>query len=74
MISGGRISSKSDGSFAALKARLAQGKGKASPISTGARGNKTSWSKNSKARMTKSNTGFATSGATPGVKPTGNKA
>lgn len=74
MISGGRQMGKNDASFAALKNRLAQGKGKASSLSTGARGNKTSWSKSPKAKITKGNPTFAVSGATPGVKPPGNKA
>ena len=74
MISGGKVSSKSDGSFAALKARLAQGKGKMSPIAAGSRGNKTPWAKGKAKAAGKANATFATSGATPGVKPTGNKA
>jgi hypothetical protein len=74
MISGGKQTAKNDATFAALKARLAQGKGKASPISTASRSNKTSWSKRPGAKISKGNPTFAVSGATPGVKKPGNKA
>lgn len=48
MISGGRITGKSDGSFAALQSRLAQGKGKIAPAAAKSRAAKTSWNKTGK--------------------------
>jgi hypothetical protein len=74
MISSGRQTGKNDSSFAALKTRLAQGKGKMSPIAAGSRANKTQWAKGKAKSAGKANATFAVSGATPGVKPTGNKA
>lgn len=59
-----------DDTFAALKARLAQGKGKSSPISRASFKHKTPWSKGAK-KISKGNPTFAVSGATPGVKKPG---
>ena len=69
-ISSGRPMGGSDGTFSALKARLAAGKGKMSPIAAQSRSNRTSWSKG-KAKISKGNPTFAVSGATPGVKKRG---
>jgi len=71
VISGGRQTGKNDASFSALKARLAQGKGKMSPIAAGSRGNKTPWAKGKAKAAGKANATFAVSGATPGVKKPG---
>jgi len=70
-ISSGKIQGGSDGTFAALKARLAQGKGKMSPVAAKSRGNKTPWAKNKAKTFAKGNPTFAVSGATPGVKRPG---
>lgn len=66
-----RIVGKSGGSFDALKARLAQGKGKMSTLSSTSRNNKTSWSKMKPKSLAKGNPTLAVSGATPGVKKPG---
>lgn len=57
--------------FAALKARLAAGKGKMSTLSSMARGNKTSWSKAKAKSAGNPSATLAVSGATPGVKKPG---
>jgi hypothetical protein len=59
--------------FAALKARLAAGKGKMSELSAKSRSNKTSWSKAKPKSAGNPSATFAVSGATPGVKAPGNK-
>jgi hypothetical protein len=74
VISSGKQTSKNDSTFAALKARLAQGKGKMSPIAASSRANKTPWAKGKAKSAAKGNPTFAVSGATPGVKSPGNKA
>jgi hypothetical protein len=71
MISSGKVSGPSGGSFAALQKRLAQGKGKMSPISAQSRANKTSWAKGKAKSAGNPNATLAVSGATPGVKPPG---
>lgn len=70
MISGGRPTGKSGGTYAALQQRLAQGRGKASSLSTQSRAFKTPWAKG-KPKISKGNPTFAVSGATPGVKKPG---
>ena len=74
MISAGKQMSKNDSSFAALKSRLAQGKGKMSEIARDARAHKSQWAKGKAKSAAKGNPTFAVSGATPGVKKPGNKA
>lgn len=59
--------------FAALKARLAAGKGKMSTLSSQSRNNKTSWSKSRPKSAGNPTATFAVSGATPGTKKPGNK-
>lgn len=74
MISGGRVTGKSGGSFDALKARLAQGRGKMVDAAAKSRRNKTPWSKGKAKSAGNASATFAVSGATPGVKAPGNKA
>jgi len=62
-INSGKIQGGSDGTFAALKSRLAQGRGKMSTAPAKSFKNKTSWSKGA-TRVGKGT--LAVSGATPG--------
>jgi hypothetical protein len=48
MISAGKVSGTGGDTFAALKSRLAQGKGKISPVATKSRNAKTAWNKTGK--------------------------
>ena len=70
-VSGGKMGGGTDGTFSALQKRLAQGKGKMSPISKASRGFKTTWSKSPKAKISKGNPPFAANGATPGLNKPG---
>lgn len=74
MISGGRQTSKNDATFAALKARLAQGRGKMVDAAAKSRRAKTPWAKGKAKSAGNPSATFAVSGATPGVKAPGNKA
>lgn len=58
MINGGKVTGSGDGSFSALKRRLAQGKGKAAEASRNSRAFKTPWSKGSP-KISKGNPTFA---------------
>lgn len=69
----GRITGKGDGTFSALKSRLAQGRGKMSPVAAASRANRTPWAKGKAKSAGKPNATFAVSGATPGVKAPGNR-
>lgn len=64
----GKVTASSDGTFAALKSRLAQGRGKMNVAPAKSFKNNTDWSKGAK-RVGKGT--FAVSGATPGTKKPG---
>lgn len=65
MISGGKVTGKSGGTYAALQSRLAAGRGKAASASRMSRAFKTPWAKG-KPKISKGDPTFAVSGATPG--------
>ena len=58
MITGGKMTGKSDGTFAALKARLAQGRGMSAPASRNSRAHRTPWAKGNP-KISKGNPTFA---------------
>jgi hypothetical protein len=64
----GKPTGKNESSFAALKSRLAEGRGKMAKAAADSFRNKTSWSKGA-TRIGKGT--FKVSGATPGVKKRG---
>lgn len=58
MIEGGKVTASGGNTFAALKKRLAQGKGQASSLSRTSRAFKTSWAKGNP-KISKGNPTFA---------------